>query len=94
MNVSKRIIELRENKKMSTNKLANIAGISQSYLRDIELGKTSPTIEKLEYICDALNITLYDFFNDDDFNSKLDNAINMLNKEQKEALLDFLKTIK
>ena len=58
LNVGKRIIQLREDKGISTNKLANLAGISQSYLRDIELGNKQPTVEYLSYICDALGITL------------------------------------
>lgn len=61
MDVGKRIIELREKKGISSNKLANMAGIAQSYLRNVELGKTNPTIEMLEYICDTLNISIYDF---------------------------------
>ena len=51
MEVGKRIVELRERKNISTNKLANLAGISQSYLRDIEMGKKNPTVEMLSYIC-------------------------------------------
>lgn len=54
MEVGKRIIELREKKNFTTNYLANKAGISQSYLRAIELGKKNPTVEMLTYICDAL----------------------------------------
>ena len=38
MNVASRIIYLREQKGLTTNKLANMAGISQSHLREIELG--------------------------------------------------------
>ena len=39
MNVGKRIYELREQRQLTTNKLANLAGVSQSYLREIELEK-------------------------------------------------------
>ena len=62
MDVGKRVRELREQKGISTNKLANLSGISQSYLRDIELGDKNPTVEVISYICGALNITLQDFF--------------------------------
>ena len=64
MEVGKRIIELREKKNFTTNYLANKAGISQSYLRAIELGKKNPTVEMLTYICDALEISLCNFFTD------------------------------
>ena len=42
MNVASRIIYLREQKGLTTNKLANMAGISQSHLREIELGLRNP----------------------------------------------------
>lgn len=61
METGKRITYFRTQKNYSVNKLANLAGISQSYLRDVELGNKNPTIEILSYICDALNISLKDF---------------------------------
>ena len=63
MNVGKRIIELRKTRGYTTNKLATRAGISQSYLRDIELGNKNPTVEMITLICDALDISLCAFFN-------------------------------
>ena len=56
-----RIRELRTSQKMSTNKLSNKAGLSQSYGRKLERGECSPTIDSLELICDALDIALEDF---------------------------------
>ena len=49
MNVGERIKELREKRGLTVNKLANLAGISQSYLRDVELGNKNPTVETLSY---------------------------------------------
>lgn len=92
LNVGKRIIQLREDKGISTNKLANLAGISQSYLRDIELGNKQPTVEYLSYICDALGITLKIFF-DDEESQPLERAIAKLSDEQQEKLLDFINSI-
>ena len=60
MNVGKRIT-FSHRKNYSVNKLATLSGISQSYLRDIELGNKNPTIEILSYICEALNISLREF---------------------------------
>lgn len=65
MEIGERITYFRTQKNYSVNKLANLAGISQSYLRDVELGNKNPTIEILSYICEALNITLKEFFDDD-----------------------------
>ena len=50
MNIGEKITYYRKKKNYSVNKLANLAGISQSYLRDIELGNKNPTIEFLSYI--------------------------------------------
>ena len=66
MNVASRIIYLREQKGLTTNKLANMAGISQSHLREIELGLRNPTVETLSYFCDALGVTLVEFFREED----------------------------
>lgn len=41
--------------------LADKAGISQSHLRRVELGESRITVDHLEMICDALNISLKDF---------------------------------
>ena len=49
MNVGERIKELREKRGLTVNKLANLAGISQSYLRDVELGNKNPTVETLSF---------------------------------------------
>lgn len=96
MNVGARIRELRKNKNISTNKLANLAGISQSYLRDVELGNKNPTVEVLSYICDALNISLQIFFTVEktDISPFLLSAINNLNEDEQKKLADFLNAIK
>lgn len=54
-------------KGLSTNKLSNMAGLSQSYVRNLEDGKyDNPTVESLELICEALGIAFADFVNDKD----------------------------
>ena len=97
MEVGKRITFYRQQQGLTTNKLANLSGLSQSYLRDIELGKKNPTVESLSYICDALNISLSDFF-DDSVQEKISEdplikTILKLNKNQRNALLTFLNTL-
>lgn len=97
MEIGKRITCFRTAKHYTVNKLATKAGISQSYLRDIELGNKNPTIEILTYICDALDITLLDFFNDGTQTALSDDPlwvkIYELNAEQRKALLVFLNTL-
>ena len=94
--VGDRLRFFREQKQISTNKLANLAGISQSYVRDIEMGNKNPTIEVLFQLCKALDISLSDFFDDDNkvlLNDPLSTRIYRLNSVQREALLAFLNTI-
>lgn len=96
MNISERIISLRTSKNLTTNKLANMAGISQSYLRDIELGVKNPTVEMLRYICDALGISLQTFFfeNETQINPILLSAIEKLSEAEQLKLADLINEIK
>ena len=92
--VSKRITYLRTQKNYSVNKLASAAGISQSFLRDVELGNKNITVEYLSYICEALDISLADFFSDS-FSERMSNdfvtsKIYRLTEKQRAALLAFL----
>lgn len=96
-NVGERIKYFRLQKNYSVNKLATIAGISQSFLRDVELGNRNITVNSLSYVCDALDISLSDFFSDclpsqiadESFLAKL----YQLTDEQRMALITFLDTM-
>lgn len=95
--VGERISLFREQKGVTVNRLANEAGLSQSHLRDIELGNKIPSVETLYYICEALGITLRDFF-DDTAKETLSSdpivrRIYQMNKKQRNTLLAFLDTI-
>lgn len=97
MEVGKRITYFRTKKGYSVNRLANLSGISQSYLRDVELGNKNPTVEILSYLCDALHITLCDFFNDQT-QDRLDSSpllsrIYQLTPAQQEAFLKLLDSL-
>ena len=67
--VRKRIINLCEEKGITLNKLSTICGITQSTLNNITSGRNnSTTISTIKKICDGLEITVQDFFADDQFN--------------------------
>ena len=96
MDVHARIKALREERGYTVNKLANLAGISQGFMRDIELGNKKPGIDTLSYICDALHISLCDFFDDEPLSQKeaeLMQEINKLTASQRNALLLLLKSM-
>ena len=91
--ISNRIKELRTDRGLTVNALANLGGISQSFLRDIELGNKKPTVEYLEYICDALKISLSAFFEDHSDKDSLSEVIGYLTPKQKEKLAAFIKAM-
>ena len=97
MNIGEKIKFFRTQKNITINKLATQAGISQSFLRDIELGNKKPSVETLSYICGALKISLRDFFDDKSISSISDDPliqrIYQLSEEQRNALLIFLNTL-
>ena len=86
-----RIKKLREAKGFTINKLASQAGISQSFLRDIELGNKKPTVDTLDAICWALDISLSDFFSMDQdiLSEELRYQIYRLNPEQRKNFWNF-----
>lgn len=97
MDVGKRIAYYRTLKNFSVNKLAMESGISQSYLRDIELGNKNPTVEILSYICDSLDLSLSEFFSEETSKKFSDDPlvkkIYELTPEQRDTLLAFINTI-
>lgn len=93
MDVGNRIKQLREQKKYSQNYLADIAGISQTHLRRVELGTADITVGHLQLVCDALDISLKDFFNVYDETNALASIILNLTVNQRNLLLEFLKSI-
>lgn len=97
MDVGKRITFFRTAKGYSVNKLATLSGISQSYLREVELGNKNPTVEILSYICDALDIALHDFFdintNTSFYEEPLIQLIYQLTPAQREALMVFISSM-
>lgn len=99
MEVGKRITELRKQRGMTTNKLATEAGLSQSFIRSVELGEKGITIENLELVCDALEVSIKDFFDFSDENDKTISSqeflgiIEKLTPDQRYRLAEFLKFI-
>ncbi|NBI82696.1 XRE family transcriptional regulator [Clostridiaceae bacterium] len=98
MDVGKRITELREAAGITTNRLANLCGLSQSFIRSVELGEKGITVESLRLLCDTLQISLKDFFDVPEETpvaerEQLIRMIEGLNVRQRESLMAFLKTI-
>lgn len=57
-----RIKELRKAKKLSQEELAELIGIEPRHMSRIEVGKSYPSLDRLERIANALDADLRDFF--------------------------------
>lgn len=57
-----RIKELREERDMSQEDLAFKVGVDRSYMGFVERGERNPTLDKIDKIARALNITLQELF--------------------------------
>lgn len=93
MNIADRIRVLREKSGYTQNSLAERAGVSQSHLRRVELGQADITVGHLQLICDALEISVRDFFNINEESEELSVALSNLTPKQKRLLIDFLKSL-
>ena len=63
--VKLRILELCEEQKITVNKLATVSGITQSTLNNIISGRNqTTTISTIKKLCDGLDITILEFFDD------------------------------
>ena len=93
MDVSKRLVELRKRCGLSQNALADIAGVSQSHLRRVELGQADITIGHLQLLCDAMDITLQDFFKVESSRDELSVKLSKLTSKQKRLLIDFIESL-
>ena len=93
MDVSKRIITLRERCGLTQNGLAERAGVSQTHLRRVELGQADITIGHLQLLCDAMSISIQDFFKEESESDEIAIAFSKLSPKQKTLLIAFLESL-
>ncbi|KAF5069990.1 Cro/C1-type HTH DNA-binding domain protein [anaerobic digester metagenome] len=68
--VSERILELCKERGITVGKLCSTAGTTASTVHDIVTGETkNPRVFTLKRLCDALGITLSEFFDTPEFNN-------------------------
>ena len=96
MDVIKRINDIMKNQGMTRYQLAKISGLSQSTLSNMNTRNTTLSIPTIEMICNALNISLSQFFAGDNeymypVNYKQKELLDlfiMLDNEQQDAILN------
>ncbi|MDD3244424.1 MAG: helix-turn-helix transcriptional regulator [Eubacteriales bacterium] len=89
----------RKQKNISGNLLAKRAGLSQSTISAIEHGYKSPTVQTLDKLCSAMEISLEDFFigisrsRSGGARQVMDETLSGLSPEAQRKLIDFLKEV-
>lgn len=78
--IRQRIALLRTYKNISARELSLRLGQSEGYINAIENGKSNPSVQMLEYICEELGVSLKDFF---DTENKYPDLIKDIVKEAK-----------
>lgn len=69
--ITQRILNLCKENDITPNKLGTMAGVEPSTITSIFYGKSkNPGINTIKYLCDALDISIFDFFNFEPFKSK------------------------
>lgn len=71
MKLQDRLKELRTYNDLTLKAVAERSGLSVSYLSDIERGRTTPTLNTLEVIANALDVSVIDFLTGVDFAGEL-----------------------
>ncbi len=93
MNVGERLVELRNKSWLTQNGLAERAGVSQTHLRRVELGQADITVGHLQLLCDAMDISLQEFFRVEIQQDELATAFSKLTPKQKKLLVAFLESL-
>ena len=92
--IGEKIRRLREKENITQNALANRAGVSPTYIFQLEQGLKSPTVEYLGYICAGLNISLAEFFAEEQSEKNVaGRTTDALNEKQKRLLDEFLSSL-
>ena len=98
-NLGQRVHQLRTERKLSQEQLALRSNITPTYLGLIERNVKNPTVKVVEQLCNAMNISLADFFqpvqSDDsnDFSLQIFSQINDCSEEEKKIILRLIKDI-
>ena len=97
--IGKRIREVRTNKHLTQEYLANATGVNVSHISNIELNKVKVSLSLLVQICNALEVSM-DYLLENEYHkptSALENelliTIRDLPKEKQETLLKIAKVL-
>ena len=93
MDICQRLIALRQQRGFTQNSLAEWAGVSQTHLRRVERGEADITVGHLQLLCDAMNISLKEFFAEESEADEVAAAFSKLSPKQQKLLQAFLESL-
>lgn len=100
MDISKRLKNIRTAKEISVYKLAQLSGVSETHIRDLERGDRNPSLDTISKLASAMGLSLPELFNETDKVSYLSDKEKLLvecfrnlSDDKADALLAFLKTL-
>ena len=93
--VAMRVSQLRIKKGISAKRMSHFIGRNDTYINNIESGKSLPSLNNLFKICDYLNITPLQFFDAEEQNpeklNEIIKALKSLNDRQLNLILELAK---
>lgn len=98
--LGERIRELRKARGLTQEQLAELVEVEQKHVSRLELGKSYPTIERLEKIAEALNVPLKDFFDFMHLDSpdtralKIDELVKGMNEDYQRIIYKIVQAFK
>ncbi len=95
--VRQRIAFLRTNKKISARELSLRLGQSEGYINAIENGKSNPSVQMLQYICEELGVSMRDFYDTEnqypDLIKEIIKEAKKLDRQSLESVLNVMKNM-
>ena len=96
--IGERIASLRTAKNISARDMSLNLGQSQSYINNIENSKSLPSMQMFLYICEYLDISPKDFFDEESkYPLTIDetvNAVKRLSRDQQRLVIELTKEMK
>lgn len=94
-NIRQRFATIRYNKGLTAQQLADKMDITVQCLNQIECGKRLPSIEVLFHFCQATNVSLKEFFDEDlKYPTQYQTLIPYLSELNQDELQDIISIIK
>ncbi|MFI3255407.1 MAG: helix-turn-helix transcriptional regulator [Eubacteriales bacterium] len=90
---SKRVFALRSEKGISARDMSLSLGMSENYINQIENGRALPSMQNFFYICEFLEISPKDFFDEEKTTPVTQNELIALTKGLQNTQIENLKEI-